>query len=41
MYTRCPEYSNMDYYVNLVDPDTVRDINNKYFINNPLDLERI
>lgn len=27
--------------VNLYDPDTVREINNKYFINNPLDLNRL
>lgn len=36
--------TNIDYsleIVNLVDNDTVRDINNKYFVSNPLDLNRL
>lgn len=40
LYSGCPEAAK-NYTINLVDPDAVREINNKYFINNPLDLERI
>lgn len=42
VFITTPEAKNVDScLVNLYDPETVKDINNKYFINNPLDLNRL
>lgn len=42
IYKNCPsEASILNNVVNLYDPDAVREINDKYFINNPLDLNRL
>lgn len=40
VYMNTPECKSIT-FVNLDDPETVKEINNKYFINNPLDLERL
>lgn len=42
IYTNTPEaQTNMNDVVNLYDPETVKLINNKYFKNTPLDLNRL
>lgn len=41
LYQRSPEAEDKSYRINLSDPDAVREINNKYFISNPLDLNRL
>lgn len=40
IYKNSPE-SKAQYIMNLIDDNTVRDINNKYFKTNPLDLNRL
>ena len=35
------ESKDISWLINLNDPDTVKDINNKYFIDNPLDLNAL
>lgn len=42
IYMSCPTmHSNTSTIVNLYDPDEVRNINNTYFVSNPLDLNRL
>lgn len=41
LYTQMPESLDYSWMVNFKDPDTVRDINNKYFFDNPLDLNSL
>lgn len=36
-----PYHNDNSYIIDLVDPEAVKDINNKFFINNPLDLNRL
>ena len=38
LYCASIESKDFSWNLNLSDPDTIRDINNKYFIDNPLDL---
>lgn len=40
IYINTPECKNVK-CTNLYDPETVKEINNKYFISNPLDLDRL
>lgn len=41
LYSNMIESKDISWNLNLRDPDTVRDINNKYFIDNPLDLNNL
>lgn len=41
IYTHMPEYIDHTWNVNFNDPETVKEINNKYFFDNPLDLESL
>ena len=41
IYNSTPEARDITWLINLNDPKTVKDINNKYFINNPLDLNSL
>ena len=41
MYEIMPQSKDMTYIERLHDPDTVKEINNKYFQNTPIDLERL
>lgn len=41
LYSNMAESKDMSWLINLNDPDTVRNINNKYFIDNPLDLNSL
>ena len=41
VYNMSAESRDMTWYINLHDPNTVKDINNKYFVNNPLDLNNL
>lgn len=41
IYNSTPESHDMKWYINLKDPETVKNINNKYFIDNPLDLNNL
>ena len=41
IYKNQPESLDTRWCVDLYDPDTVKDINNKYFIDNPLDLNSL
>jgi hypothetical protein len=41
LYTQMPESLDYTWMVNFKDPATVQDINNKYFANNPLDLNSL
>lgn len=41
MYKQMPEYSSMEFFKNLQDADTVKQINNTYFTKDPIDLERL
>lgn len=41
LYTNMLESKDISWNLNLKDPDTVRDINNKYFIEIPLDLNNL
>lgn len=41
LYTMMAESKDISWLINLNDPDTVKDINNKYFIDNPLDLNAL
>ena len=41
IYINSPEILDNTWFINLQDPNTVRDINNKYFKDNPLDLENL
>ena len=41
LYTQMPEALDYTWMVNFNDPATVQDINNRYFIDNPLDLNSL
>lgn len=41
LYTQMPEALDYTWVVNFKDPNTVQDINNRYFIDNPLDLNSL
>lgn len=41
LYTQMPEALDYTWMVNFSDPATVQDINNRYFIDNPLDLNSL
>lgn len=41
LYTTSAESLDFTWYINLDDPKTLKDINNKYFIDNPLDLNSL
>lgn len=41
LYTQMPESIDRTWEVNFYDPGTVQDINNKYFADNPLDLNSL
>lgn len=41
IYKSQPESKDISWNINLSDPDTVRNINNNYFIDNPLDLNNL
>ena len=41
LYETLPESRDTTYIVDLNDPDKVKYINNNYFINNPIDLQRL
>lgn len=41
IYNSTPEARDMLWYINLNDPETMKSINNKYFIDNPLDLNNL
>ena len=41
IYESTIESKDMQWYINLKDPKTVKDINNKYFADNPLDLNNL
>lgn len=41
LYSQMPEALDYSWMVNFKDPSTVQDINNKYFIDNPLDLNSL
>lgn len=41
IYDSTIEANDMQWYINLKDPKTVKDINNKYFADNPLDLNNL
>lgn len=38
LYMNTPESLDTAWFINLQDPDTMKYLNNKYFVNNPLDL---
>ena len=40
-YANTPEYRDISYLKNLIDPDSVKMINDKYFKKNPLDLNKL
>ena len=41
LYMTTSESNDISWFINLNDPDTVRNINNKYFADNPLDLNNL
>lgn len=41
LYSMMAESKDISWLINLQDPNTVKDINNKYFIDNPLDLNAL
>ena len=41
LYETLPESRDTTYIVDINDPDKVKYINNNYFINNPIDLQRL
>lgn len=41
LYTQMPESLDYTWLVNFKDPATVQDINNRYFVDNPLDLNSL
>ena len=41
IYTKMPESIDFTWMVNFKDPHTVQDINNRYFVDNPLDLNSL
>lgn len=41
LYSQMPEALDYTWYVNFKDPATVQDINNRYFVDNPLDLNSL
>ena len=41
IYNSTIEANDIQWYINLKDPKTVKDINNKYFADNPLDLNNL
>lgn len=41
LYTQMPEALDYSWMVNFNDPATVQDINNRYFVDNPLDLNSL
>ena len=41
LYTQMPEALDYTWIVNFKDPATVQDINNRYFVDNPLDLNSL
>lgn len=41
MYSQMPESLDYTWMVNFKDPSTVQDINNRYFVDNPLDLNSL
>lgn len=41
LYTQMPESIDYTWMVNFKDPNTVQDINNRYFVDNPLDLNSL
>ena len=41
LYSQMPESLDYSWMVNFKDPNTVQDINNKYFADNPLDLNSL
>lgn len=41
IYNSTAEARDISWYINLNDPETVKEINNKYFIDNPLDLNSL
>ena len=41
IYTYMPEYNDMSWNINLNDANTIKEINNKYFIDNPLYLNQL
>lgn len=41
LYSQMPEALDYTWMVNFKDPTTVQDINNKYFVDNPLDLNSL
>ena len=41
LYSLMPESKDTSWLINLSDPDTVKNINNTYFIDNPLDLNSL
>jgi uncharacterized UPF0160 family protein len=41
IYNSTAESKDISWYINLSDPNAVREINNKYFIDNPLDLNNL
>lgn len=41
IYNTSAEARDISWFINLNDPNTVKDINNRYFIDNPLDLNNL
>jgi hypothetical protein len=41
LYAASPENIDVSWFINLNDPKTIQDINNKYFVNNPLYLDSL
>lgn len=41
IYNSTAEARDISWFINLNDPNTVRDINNRYFVDNPLDLNSL
>jgi hypothetical protein len=41
IYSSTAEANDISWFINLNDPETVKNINNKYFIDNPLDLNSL
>jgi hypothetical protein len=41
LYKQMPESLDYSWLIDLKDPESIRDINNRYFVDNPLDLNSL
>lgn len=41
IYSRCPEANDMSWDYHKIDPESIKEINDKYFINNPIDIIKL